>query len=379
MGLRTLVRKLKSRLTCYESPAAAKGDQDAGENSLDGKRQPVRSAQDDQQKPRIDAQITTVSDVDGTESNTPPAHLDSLPTKPTSHPANLDSLPTELLLSIVEAVSPAWLAQRLLLVTLVQVNRKLAALLRSEARRTFIVSSRQPIADPCALPDELRAAVVCLLFLKYDLSNGLYEHSYAHSHLCGRQCGILRPEIQALLQHLEQHFPQLQAVRLCPLRVPGDKSRHALPGLKELPRTLRYICVECTSHTAFAPNLPESYFKNCHIPTLFHIDYAFREEDPPYTAHEHPMHYVQLDDSDDLTLNSALSDFLLALPSLRCIFIPQHWSELTGPERETIDSLVRDLEYKGVDVRHHAQHASIEPVLPEFVQYLRDNPPPETA
>ncbi|GAA5986849.1 hypothetical protein JCM10908_000921 [Rhodotorula pacifica] len=91
------------------------------------------------------------------------------------------------------------------------------------------------------------------------------------------------------------------------------------------------------------------------------------------------MRYVQLDNSIVLTRNSALSDFLLALPSLRCIFIPQHWTELTGPEREKIDSLVRDLEYKGVDVRHHAQHASIEPVLPEFVQYLRDNPPPEDA
>ncbi|GAA5986843.1 hypothetical protein JCM10908_000919 [Rhodotorula pacifica] len=294
-------------------------------------------------------------------------------------PINLDSLPPELLLRIIEAVSPGYFPRQLVLTALVQVDRKLARLLRSEARKAVLKSACQPIVNPRAMPDELRAAAISLLSNRLDPRIHL-----VHVRRCldfdYYRVGRLQPWTQALVQHLGQHFPQVRAMRLCPVRVRDDRNEwYALPDVANLPPTLQYLCVECTPHEEVAPILPECYFKDDKIPTLFHIYYTFHHKYPPYTANKHPMRYVQLDGSLGLAFNSALSNFLLSLPSLRCVFIPQHWSEFTGTKREKIKFFVRDLSYKGVDVREHAQGRLTAPVIPEFMQYLRDKIPADYA
>ncbi|GAA5952565.1 hypothetical protein JCM8115_003637 [Rhodotorula mucilaginosa] len=363
-------------------------------------------------KPTEPAEMTTIkTDV----QFAPPAKDDN--TRTPTKGVNLDNLPTELLLAIVSAASQGWRPRLRLLATMAQVNRRLAIVLLPEARRTFhvlsgrqietlhtlpytirvqcrtlFVEARPPLPDgqqsavstyPCPnlLPGEIPMALQLLpasiqhktyLDLQVRLPNGAGVGQSACQGLVlfGK---ITAPRIAALalFSRLGLHFPQLQTLRFGPIYLVNDADgRYEIPEIGNAPPTLQYLQVDCALPKDFVPDLPKCFFET-KTPTLFCLDYAFNGRSQPYNAEQHPMQYVRLDRLPQLSSKrSELSDFLLSLSSLRCIFLARELYD-SADTCDFVNPLAQRLIARCVDVRKHIDKAVGSYVLPGFKDYLK--------
>lgn len=146
--------------------------------------------------------------------------------------------------------------------------------------------------------------------------------------------------------------------------------RYEFPEIGNPPPTLQYLQVDCVLPEECVPHLPKCFFE-IETPTLFCLDYAFNCRPQPYDTEQHPMQDVRLDWLPPLSSKgSALSDFLLSLSSLRCIFLAQELYNSVDT-RTFVESLSECLTKKQVDIRKHADSHVVDPVLPEFEDYIK--------
>lgn len=184
---------------------------------------------------------------------------------------------------------------------------------------------------------------------------------------------ITAPRIAALalFSRLGLHFPQLQTLRFGPIYLVNDADgRYEIPEIGNAPPTLQYLQVDCALPKDFVPDLPKCFFET-KTPTLFCLDYAFNGRSQPYNAEQHPMQYVRLDRLPQLSSKrSELSDFLLSLSSLRCIFLARELYD-SADTCDFVNPLAQRLIARCVDVRKHIDKAVGSYVLPGFKDYLK--------
>ncbi|TKA57666.1 hypothetical protein B0A53_00815 [Rhodotorula sp. CCFEE 5036] len=309
-------------------------------------------------KPTEPAEMTTIkTDVQFAS----PAKDDN--TRTPTKGVNLDNLPTELLLAIVSAASQGWRPRLRLLATMAQVNRRLAIVLLPEARRTFHVLSGRQIETLHTLPYTIRVQCRTLFVeARPPLPDG--QQSAVSTYPCPN---LLPGEIPMALQLL----PALQTLRFGPIYLVNDADgRYEIPEIGNAPPTLQYLQVDCALPKDFVPDLPKCFFET-KTPTLFCLDYAFNGRSQPYNAEQHPMQYVRLDRLPQLSSKrSELSDFLLSLSSLRCIFLARELYD-SADTCDFVNPLAQRLIARCVDVRKHIDKAVGSYVLPGFKDYLK--------